>query len=109
MNARAAGFYAALLAASACGRTRDDASRAASAASASASAFVWPLAPTPDAAPSAPPRKGMIWIPPGTLLAGTPKERTPRVADEELTGDPIELSGFYIDEFAYPDEAGGIP
>jgi sulfatase modifying factor 1 len=43
------------------------------------------------------------------LFAGTPRERTPRIADEELPGEPIELSGFYIDEFAYPDEAGGIP
>ena len=51
----------------------------------------------------------MIWIPPGTLIAGTPRERTPRVADEELPGEPVELSGFYIDEFAYPNEAGAIP
>ena len=51
----------------------------------------------------------MIWIPPGTLIAGTLKDRTPRIADEELPGEPIELGGFYIDEFAYPNEGGAIP
>jgi formylglycine-generating enzyme required for sulfatase activity len=101
--------------ATACSRTRDDGSRARQAASASssaapsASAFVWPIGASGDAADHAPPRKGMIWIPPGTLFAGTAKDRTPRVADEELPGVSIELSGFYIDEYAYPNEAGGIP
>jgi hypothetical protein len=51
----------------------------------------------------------MVWIPAGTLVAGTTTDRTPRVADEELVGEPVELAGFYIDEFAYPNEAGGIP
>ena len=99
------------LALAACTRAPDEGARARPTASAapSASAFVWPVGASSDAADHAPPRKGMIWIPPGTLLAGTPKERTPRVADEELAGEPIELAGFYIDEFAYPNEAGGIP
>jgi formylglycine-generating enzyme len=75
----------------------------------SASAFVWPLSAVADGGEKVPPRKGMIWIPAGTLLAGMPKDRTPRIADEELPGEPIELAGFYIDEFAYPNEVGAIP
>jgi hypothetical protein len=51
----------------------------------------------------------MVFIPPGTLLAGTPMDRIPRIADEELPGDPILVHGFYIDEYAYPDEPGAIP
>ena len=51
----------------------------------------------------------MIWIPAGSLVAGTLKDRTPRIADEELAGESIELAGFYIDEFAYPNEVGAIP
>src|SRR6266542_838792 len=93
----------------ACSRGRESATRDAAPASASASAFVWPLAASPDAGEPAIPRKGMIWIAPGTLVAGTPKERTPRLADEELPGQAIELAGFYIDEFAYPNEVGAIP
>jgi formylglycine-generating enzyme required for sulfatase activity len=102
--------------ATACSRVRDDGKEAralaasgSAAAAPSASAFVWPLGGSADGGEHAPPRKGMIWIPAGTLVAGTPKERTPRIADEELPGERIELAGFYIDEFAYPNEAGGIP
>jgi hypothetical protein len=78
-------------------------------ASASGSAFVWPLTVVADGGERVPLRKGMIWIPPGTLVAGTVKDRTPRIADEELPGESIELAGFYIDEFAYPNEGGAIP
>ena len=110
MRPRRAALFAVAVSASSCSRARDETMRTADAVpSASASAFVWPLQTAADAGDHAPPRKGMIWVPSGTLIAGTPKERTPRVADEELPGEPIELSGFYIDEFAYPDEAGGIP
>jgi sulfatase modifying factor 1 len=95
---------------SACSRAKDGGAREGGVgASASASAFVWPLAGPVDGGEPAVPRRGMIWIPPGTLVAGTPRERTPRVADEELPGDAVDLSGFYIDEFAYPNEAGAIP
>jgi hypothetical protein len=99
---------------SACGRVKDGAPRdggaaAMARASASASAFVWPLTPATDGGDRIAARKGMIWIPPGTLIAGTLKDRTPRIADEELPGEPIELGGFYIDEFAYPNEGGAIP
>ena len=60
-------------------------------------------------APPPPPRKGMIWIPPGELVAGTPPDRTPRLADEELPGVRIQLHGFYIDEYPFPNEAFAIP
>lgn len=55
------------------------------------------------------PRPGMVWVPPGTLLAGTPKDRVPRMPDAELAGDPFELEGFYIDIYPHPNEAGAIP
>jgi len=84
-------------------------SRGASTSTSTDAGFVWPLAGGADAGERALPRKGMVWIPGGTLTAGTQKDTTPRVADEELPGEPVELGGFYIDEFAYPDEAGGIP
>jgi hypothetical protein len=51
----------------------------------------------------------MLFVPPGTVLAGTPRDRLPRIADEELSGEPTEMNGFYIDEYAYPNEPGAIP
>jgi sulfatase modifying factor 1 len=53
--------------------------------------------------------RGMVWIPDGTLLAGTPPDHVPRVADEELPGEPLYLHGFFIDVFPYPNEEGAIP
>lgn len=55
------------------------------------------------------PRPGMVWIPPGVLLAGTPPDRLPRVADEEMAGEQVVMHGFYADVFPYPNEAGAIP
>ncbi len=55
-----------------------------------------------------PPRPGMAWVPPGVLLAGTAPDKTPRIAEEELPGTPIQLNGFYIDLLAYPNEPGAI-
>ncbi len=65
----------------------------------------------PIPAPSFPPLppKGMLWIPPGSLIAGTPEGVLPRVADAELPGVQVVLKGFFIDEFPYPNEAGAIP
>ena len=60
-------------------------------------------------APEPEPRPGMVWIPPGVLLAGTPPDRLPRVADEEMAGEQVVMRGFYVDVFPYPDEAGAIP
>jgi len=50
----------------------------------------------------------MVWIPDGTLLAGTPRDRVPRVADEEPPGTPVAMHGFYIDVLPYPNESGAI-
>src|SRR4051812_34030531 len=75
-------------------------------------------APAPSASPAlrsdagpplGSPRAGMAWIPPGTLRAGTPPGRTPRVAEEELPGVPLPMGGFYMDLFPYPNEPGAIP
>jgi formylglycine-generating enzyme len=60
----------------------------------------------PSAAPTKP---GMLWVPSGTLRAGTPAEKVPRVPDEELAGVPIEMQGFYIDQHPWPNEPGAIP
>jgi formylglycine-generating enzyme required for sulfatase activity len=68
-------------------------------------------APAPGASSVEPgvPRPGMAWIPAGTLHAGTPTNRAPRVPDEEMPGDAVEMAGFYIDLLAYPNEPGAIP
>ncbi len=55
------------------------------------------------------PRPGMAYVPPGTLEAGTPAGRVPRVADEEMPGTPVTMQGFYIDLLPYPNEPGAIP
>ncbi|NUO49293.1 MAG: formylglycine-generating enzyme family protein [Polyangiaceae bacterium] len=62
-------------------------------------------APSPEPAP----RPGMVWIPAGTLVAGTPKDRVPRVPDAEMAGEAIEMTGFFIDRYPHPNEAGAIP
>jgi formylglycine-generating enzyme required for sulfatase activity len=72
---------------------------------ASASAPPWASA---DAQPP-PPRPGMVWIPKGTLIVGTPPDKTPRVADAEMEGEQIVVGGYYIDVYPYPNEAGAIP
>jgi hypothetical protein len=51
----------------------------------------------------------MEFIPSGALVAGTPVNSLPRVADEEMAGLQLVLGGFYIDVFAYPNEEGAIP
>ncbi len=58
--------------------------------------------------PYAPPR-GMVWIPPGVLLAGTPMTQVPRVPDAELGGEQVVMTGFFIDRLPYPNEPGSIP
>ena len=55
------------------------------------------------------PRPGMVWVPPGVLLAGTPPDKLPRVADEEMAGEQVVMRGFYADIYPYPNEAGAIP
>lgn len=60
-----------------------------------------------DAGASAPP--GMISIPAGTLKAGTPKNKVPRIADEEMAGVDESMNPFFIDALPFPNEAGAIP
>jgi formylglycine-generating enzyme len=60
-------------------------------------------------APAPVPRKGMAWIPPGALVAGTPPDALPRIADEEMPGEQVVLQGYYVDVFPYPNEEGAIP
>lgn len=67
------------------------------------------IRPASAAGDSGAPRTGMTWVPPGTLRVGTPADRVPRVADEEPAGQPVEMSGFYIDLLPYPNEPGAIP
>jgi formylglycine-generating enzyme required for sulfatase activity len=59
--------------------------------------------------PEQQPRPGMVWVPPGVLIAGTPPDKLPRVADEEMAGEQVVMRGFYIDVFSHPNEAGAIP
>ncbi|AKT41896.1 formylglycine-generating enzyme family protein [Chondromyces crocatus] len=70
-----------------------------------------PDAAPPWAVPEPPPepRPGMAWIPPGVLLAGTPPDRIPRIADEEMAGEQVVMRGFYIDLYPWPNEVGAIP
>ena len=51
----------------------------------------------------------MAFIPPGALVAGTPPDSLPRIADEEMPGEQVILKGFYIDVFPHPNEEGAIP
>lgn len=62
-------------------------------------------APTPPASP----RRGMIWIEPGPLVAGTPPGQLPRLVDQEMPGEQVILKGFYIDVYPFPNEEGAIP
>ncbi len=63
-----------------------------------------------DIQPRAPAeRKGMVWIPPGALVAGTPASVYPRAAEAEMPGEQVILKGYYIDEYPYPNEQGAIP
>lgn len=99
---RAAVVLVGLALAVGCGRAKRDETPAL------ASSAVDDIEPLPTSPPR-PPRKGMVWIPAGVLEAGTPPSRTPRLADEEMPGERVALQGFYIDEYAYPNEAGAIP
>jgi hypothetical protein len=73
------------------------------AASASAPNFaIGPPAPQPE------PRQGMVYIPGGSLVAGTPPAVLPRIADEEMPGEQVILRGYYVDIFPYPNEEGAI-
>jgi hypothetical protein len=51
----------------------------------------------------------MVWVPPGDLIAGTPPGREPRVADVEMAGETVAMTGFWIDAYLHPNEAGALP
>ena len=59
--------------------------------------------------PPPPPKRGMVWVEPGPLVAGTPPQQLPRLADQEMPGEQVILKGFYIDVYPYPNEEGAIP
>ncbi len=67
------------------------------------------LATRPPGTASLTARPGMVWIPPGLLKAGTHPNVAPRIADEELPGAPVQMGGYYIDLYPYPNEPGAIP
>ena len=67
------------------------------------------LVSAPSATAAGAARPGMVWIPPGVFRAGTPVDKTPRVADEELPGTEVALGGYYIDVLPYPNEVAAIP
>ena len=73
-----------------------------------ASADVATSSATPTSS-AVPVQHGMVWVPAGKLRAGTPVGRVPRIAEEELAGDEIEMGAFYIDLLPYPNETGAIP
>ena len=101
---RGPGLVTAALLSAACNAGGLRASRSDAPADAAGDAPPW------TAEPSEPePRPGMAWIPPGVLIAGTPLDRLPRVADEEMAGEQVVMRGFYADVFPYPDEPGAIP
>jgi formylglycine-generating enzyme required for sulfatase activity len=72
-------------------------------ASASHKSRILPPVPPPT------PRQGMVFIPSGALVVGTPSDRSPRIADEEVAGEQVIIGDFYIDLYPYPDEEGAIP
>lgn len=55
------------------------------------------------------PRPGMVWVPPGPLVAGTPPGKAPRVPDEEMAGEQIVMRGFHVDVYPFPNEPGALP
>ncbi len=97
---RAPGALAAAVALAAC----HGGGRAAPEGDAGADAALWA-----EAAPEPELRPGMVWIPPGVLIAGTPEGRLPRVADEEMAGEQVVMHGFYVDVYPWPNEPGAIP
>ena len=61
----------------------------------------------PPALPA--PRTGMVWIPEGSLVVGTPPGKTPRVPDEEMAGEQVVMRGFHVDVYPFPNEPGALP
>jgi hypothetical protein len=51
----------------------------------------------------------MAWIPTGVLRAGSALDEVPRLADVEMPGTEVPMSGFYMDLLPWPNEVGAIP
>jgi sulfatase modifying factor 1 len=64
----------------------------------------WDAGKPPPAVP-----EGMVWIPPGALVAGTPAGVLPRIADQEMPGEQVVLRGFFMSIYPYPNEEAAIP
>ena len=105
---RAASALVVFFIVAACGNRHRDEGDASTSNATSSSATTKAAAAVADPA-AAPAKPGMAWIPPGTLRAGTSAEKIPRVADEEMNGTPVEMGGFYIDLYPWPNEPGAIP
>src|SRR5579883_3098951 len=103
LRGRACSVFAALaLVCAACGKDKGGGADAEAANPAT-------LVSVPSATMPGAPRPGMVFVPAGTLKAGTPIDQVPRIADEELPGVDVSLAGFYMDLLPYPNEAGAIP
>jgi len=89
-------------------RGKDGDAGASSVPSAEASISSWPSVVASGESFGAP-RPGMAFIPAGTLRAGTPPDRAPRIPDEEMPGVPVEMGAFYIDLLPWPNEPNAIP
>ncbi|MCU0690441.1 MAG: formylglycine-generating enzyme family protein [Polyangiaceae bacterium] len=48
-------------------------------------------------------------IPAGTLTAGTPCQKTPRITNEELEAVRLEMGAFDIDVYPYPNDPAQVP
>ena len=94
---------------SSCRHAPDPSGSASAANGSAATSGAIVIRPASQAGDSGARRPGMAWIPPGTLRAGTPADRVPRVADEEPAGAPADMGGFYIDMLPFPNEPGAIP
>lgn len=55
------------------------------------------------------PPPGMVSIPGGKLLVGTPVGFVPRAPDLELSGVVVAVGPYFIDEYPHPNEVGAIP
>jgi formylglycine-generating enzyme required for sulfatase activity len=67
------------------------------------------LVSAPSATAPGAPRAGMVWVPAGTLHAGSEVDEVPRVADAEPAAVDVPMGGFYIDVLPWPNESGAIP
>jgi hypothetical protein len=92
-----------LFTAGACARRSKSTEAPAASGSHSGKSRIAPPTPPPT------PRQGMVFVPSGALVVGTPPDQYPRLADEEVAGEQVIIGAFYIDLYPYPNEEGAIP